>query len=147
MSPQFAAGLTAFAGLCMVAGWFAAFRNRSYLGLLGLAFLTLSSFLWVGGKAQDLGVHKHQMLLLARVLFAVCLLFFLLAGLAALRETARRMRDIRDSYRAAEEAMLEIMQASREKESKPDAETAGADDPGPENRGVPDPHQERSPRE
>ncbi len=60
MSPQFAAGLTGLAGLCMVAGWVTAFRNRAYLGWLGFAFLCLSGFLWTGNRARDLGVPDNR---------------------------------------------------------------------------------------
>ena len=53
MSPQLAGGLTALVGMCMVAGWLAAFRNRAYLGLLGLGFLTISGFLLALAKAIE----------------------------------------------------------------------------------------------
>jgi len=143
MSPQFAAGLTGLAGLCMVAGWVTAFRNRAYLGWLGFAFVCLSGFLWTGSRARDLGVpDNRQMLLLARVLLGVCLLSFALAGVAAVRETTRRLREIRDGYRAAEEALVEIVRASREKEE--DEETpAGSGGSAPPEDDAPDSSGER----
>ncbi|MCJ7822873.1 MAG: hypothetical protein MUQ26_07350, partial [Armatimonadetes bacterium] len=125
MSPELAAGLTAFAGLCMVAGWITAFRNRGYLGLLGVAFLMLAGFLLALGRAratQDTGEASDQIILLSRVLLAVCILAFTLAIVSAARETSRRLREIRQGYREAEEAMLDIVKASLEKEAKGEAE-------------------------
>jgi hypothetical protein len=132
MSPQLAAGLTAFAGLCMVAGWVTAFRNRGYLGLLGVAFLILAGFLLVLGRAratQETGAASAQMVLLSRVLLAACILSFLLAVISAARETARRLREIRTGYREAEEAMLDMVKASLEKEAEADSEPTRRDGP------------------
>ena len=131
MSPQVAAGLTAFVGVCMVAGWLSAFRNRAYLGWLGLAFLALSGSLLAHDRArqaQVLGVASPQVSLLAKILLLVCLLSFVLALVAAVRETARRLRDIRDRHRAAEEALLAMMQARREKEDEAGSEERGSGD-------------------
>lgn len=132
MSPQLAAGLTAFAGLCMVAGWVTAFRNRGYLGLLGVAFLLLAGFLLALGRAratQETGEATDQMVLLSRVLLAACMLSFVLAIVSAARETSRRLREIRGGYREAEEAMLDMVKASLEKEAKGDAEPTRRDTP------------------
>ena len=139
MSPQLAAGLTALVGVCMVAGWLTAFRNRAYLGLLGLGFLTISGFLLALAKAraaEELGADSSQIVLLARLLFGVCLLLFLLAAVAAIRETARRMREIRTGYREAEEAMLEMVQAAidKERESEADSKASGTPADSEDNR-------------
>ena len=125
MSPQLAAGLTALVGLCMVAGWLSAFRNRAYLGWLGCAFLTLSASLLSHGRSP----------LAATILLVVCLLCFLLALVAAVRETKRRVHEIRERHAAAEEAMLAMIQASREKEQQAGAGESKADEPPGEDRG------------
>ena len=135
MSPQLAAALTAIVGICMVAGWITAFRNRAYLGLLGLAFLALSGCLWTLDKARGAGgpeVSDPQMLLVARGMLVACLAFFLLAAVAAVRETARRLREIRAGYREAEEAVLEMVKASLEKEA--DSERSGVEGPPEEDK-------------
>jgi hypothetical protein len=132
MSTQLVAGLTAFAGLCMVAGWVTAFRNRGYLGLLGVAFLLLAGFLLVLGMAraaQEIGEASGQMLLLSRGLLAACILSFVLAVVSAARETARRLREIRTGYREAEEAMIEMVKASLEKEAEAESEPTRRDAP------------------
>jgi len=115
-----------------VAGWVTAFRNRGYLGLLGVAFLILAGFLLVLGRARaapETGEVSAQMVLLSRVLLAACILSFLLAVISAARETARRLREIRTGYREAEEAMLDMVKASLEKEAEADSEPTRRDGP------------------
>lgn len=121
MTPQFAAGLTAFVGLCLIAGWISGFRNRSYVGWLGFAFLALSGFLLALSKvreAQTFGATNPSMGLLARVLFVVWMGAFVLALVSAVRETSRRLRELRASHEAAAEGLLEIMRARQEKEGE-----------------------------
>jgi len=125
MSPQLAAGLTAFVGACLVAGWATGFRNRSYVGWLGAAFLTLAVSLWSTGQveaAQEVGGRSPRMGLLAMLFFFVCLVCFLIAAVTAVRETVRRLRDMRVHHEAAAEAMLAMIRARREREEKPDSE-------------------------
>lgn len=132
MSTQLVAGLTAFAGLCMVAGWATAFRNRGYLGLLGVAFLLLAGFLLALGMARDaqeIGEATGQMVLASRLLLAACILSFLLAVVSAARETTRRLREIRTGYREAEEAMLEMVKASLEKEKEAESDASRPEGP------------------
>lgn len=133
MSPQLAAGLTGFVGLCMLAGWLSAFRNRFYLGWLGLAFLSLAGAIWGSGRAEAaraLGGSDPRATLLAQVLFIVCVVAFLLALVSAVRETGRRVREIKERHAAAEEALLAMIRASRDREDK--AGLAG-DEEGPSN--------------
>ncbi len=135
MSPQLAAALTGIVGICMVAGWITAFRNRAYLGFLGLAFLILAGSLSALARAraaQEIGEPSAQMVLLTRVLLAACLLSFLLAVVTAAQETARRLREIRTGYREAEEAMLEMVKASLEKEEE--SESSNVEGPPEENK-------------
>jgi TRAP-type C4-dicarboxylate transport system permease small subunit len=109
-------------GLSMVAGWLSAFRNRAYLGLLGLAFLMLSGSLLAADRASAMqalgGPADPKMALAATVLLAGCVVSFAAALLAALRETARRVREVRERHEAAEQAMLEMIRASQEREQQ-----------------------------
>ncbi len=119
MTPQFAAGLTGFVGICLIAGWITGFRNRSYVGWLGLAFLALSGFLVALGKvreAQEFGASNPGFGLVAKALFVVWVVAFVLALMAAVRETLRRLKDLRTSHEAAAEGFLEIVRATQEKE-------------------------------
>jgi hypothetical protein len=119
-SYQLIAGLSAFAGLCLVAGWVSAFRNRAYVGWLGLAFLALSGWLWFGGaahEARDLGLTPAPYLsVLAKALFAASVLSFLIALAAAVQETRRRLRQMKEAHEASVEAMLAMMRAREERE-------------------------------
>ena len=122
MSPPLAAGLLAFVGACLVAGWITGFRNRSYVGWLGFAFLALSGSLWALGKvsaAQDLGSTDPAMALLTKVLLIICLLSFLLSAISAVRETLRRVREVRTQHESAAETLLALVQASRDRKEEP----------------------------
>jgi DNA-binding transcriptional MocR family regulator len=115
----------------MVAGWVSAFRNRAYLGWLGLSFLCLSGYLLAIDRARvahDLGLSHPGAAIAARVFLATWVLSFVLSLFTAGRETSRRIREIRASYKAREEALLEMIQAAREREGK---ERAGGGDGDP----------------
>lgn len=110
----------------MIAGWVSGFRNRSYLGWLGLAFLCLSGYLLFRDKvvtAHELGASNPGAARVAHALFVASLLAFLLSLVAAVRETARRIRAIQTSHQAAEEALLAMIRAGRE--NRPEAEREG----------------------
>jgi MFS family permease len=133
MSPQLAAGLVAFVGICLLAGWFTGFKNRSSVGWLGLAFLGLAGFLMALGKAreaQELGRAAPAMAALARALLIVGVAALLLSAVSAVRETARRLREIKESHEAAAEGLLEVMRAARERENGTQAEEGDASPSG-----------------
>jgi len=138
MSPQLAAGLTGFVGICLIAGWVAGFRNRSYVGWLGLAFLALSGFLVALGKvreAQEFGMSSPRLALLTKLLLLVWIGAFVLAFVAAVRETSQRLKELRASHEAAAEGFLEIVRAAQQKEGEAQAEqpagegSAGEEEP------------------
>ncbi|HUU53389.1 MAG TPA: hypothetical protein VMY87_00585 [Armatimonadota bacterium] len=132
MSPQLAAGLTAFVGACLLAGWVTGFRHRAYVGWLGLAFLVLAGFLLALGslrEAEALGGSDPRMATLVKVLLFVWVGALLLSAAAAVGETARRLRELRASHETAREAFLEMARARREGAEEPEEE--GADRPGP----------------
>jgi hypothetical protein len=131
MSPQVAAGLTAFVGICLIAGWITGFRNRAYVGWLGLAFLALAGFLLALGKhkeAQETGAADPRLATAVKVLLFVWVAAFLVSMVAAVRETSRRLKELRASHEAAEEGLLEIMRGRQEHETRPGP--AGAEDEG-----------------
>lgn len=128
ITPQFAAGLIAFVGICLLAGWITGFRNRSYVGWLGLAFVGLAGFLAAAGKvreAKELGGSNPGMAALAKLLVVVWVGALVLSAVSAVRETARRLREIKESHQAAAEGLLELMRASQEQESDAPAEESG----------------------
>jgi len=129
MTPQLGAGLTAFVGICLLAGWVTGFRNRSYVGLLGLAFVALAGFLIALGKAgeaHDVGLTGSGPRLAAWVLLLFSIGAFLLAAIAAVRETARRLREVRESHEEAAQGLLELVRASRERGEETQPEGGGA---------------------
>jgi ABC-type Fe3+ transport system permease subunit len=129
MTPQLAAGLTAFVGICLLAGWVTGFRNRSYVGLLGLAFIGLSGFLLAAARAraaQEIGRPEPAMATLARVLLFVWLAALLLSAVSAVREAARRLREVRESHEEAAQGLLELVRASRERGEETQPEGGGA---------------------
>ena len=105
----------------MLAGWITAFRNRSYLGWLGAFFMSLSGYLIAydsGQSARSVGLEPGGAVLAQKAFLVVCAIALVLAVVAAVRETLRRIREIQAGQRAAEEAMLAVMQASLEKEKE-----------------------------
>lgn len=111
----------------MLAGWLSAFRHRAYLGWLGLAFLTLSGSILAQDKmtvALELGAAAPQMRLAAQALLVVCAVCFVLAAVMAVQESVRRLRELKEQHRSAEEALVAMMQTSREKEARAEAEEA-----------------------
>jgi hypothetical protein len=125
------AGLLIIAGLSMVAGWATVFRNRYYLGLLGFAFLALAGALLAAQKvsaAKEFGATAPGAAAVARVLLPVAAVFFLAAVVAAVHEVRRRIAEMREDYRAAEEALLAITQASAEKEKAASGDQAASDE-------------------
>jgi hypothetical protein len=134
MTPQFAAGLTAFVGICLLAGWVSGFRNRSYVGWLGLAFLGLSGFLLAAARAraaQEMGHPEPGMAAVGKALLLLWIVALLLSALSAVRETARRLREVRASQEEAAQGLLELVRASRQRgeEAQPEAGgAAGSDD-------------------
>jgi len=119
MNPRLAAGLTAIVGLSMLAGWLSAFRNRAYLGWLGLAFMSMSGLLLSLDRiqmARQFGLPVGGAMAARMAFGVVTVLAFMLALVAAARETKRRIREIQEGHRAAEEALLEMLRASAEKD-------------------------------
>ena len=120
MTPRLAAGLTTVVGLSMLAGWLSAFRNRAYLGWLGLAFMSVSGYLLAydkGQEARSFGLPVGNAALAQKLFLLLCAIAFVLAIVAAARETVHRIREIQAGQRAAEEAMLEILKASAQREA------------------------------
>jgi len=130
LSPQAVATLLIVAGLSMVAGWAVAFRNRYYLALLGLFFLTLAGALLAADKvrhAQQFGASEPGLATLAKALFISAAVFMALALVAAVQEVRRRLAEMRESYRAAEEAFMAMAQAAKEKQEAAKAEEPSHD--------------------
>ncbi len=122
MSSDLAAALTGFVGLCLIAGWLSGFRNRGYLGWLGLAFVCLAGAIWASGEAElarEMGAAANRPMRLGQVLLGVCVVAFVLAVLSAVQETQRRVREIRARHEAAEEALIEMLRAQRGKKPDP----------------------------
>jgi len=117
MSPELIAGLTAFVGLCLVTGWFVGFRNRGYVGWLGVAFIALAGFLLSVARnrqAQELGAVDPRLAILTKVLLFVWLAALVASLGAAIGETRRRLKELKESHQAAAEGFLEAMRAARE---------------------------------
>lgn len=109
----------------MLAGWLSAFRHRAYLGWLGLAFLTLSGSILAQDKvkvALELGAAAPQMRLAAQALLVVCAVCFVLAAVMAVQESVRRLHELKERHRSAEEALMAMVKVSREKEARAEAE-------------------------
>ena len=109
MATRLAANLATLVAVSLLVGWFVAFRARTYVGWLGLSFLSLA-----------LMFHLRRAELIVKVWPFVLAtgFFFLLAFIAAAKETAQRLRSLRESHRAAEEAFLEMVKAGLAKQEE-----------------------------
>ena len=103
---QAAAYLTTLIALSLLAGWLVAFRARTYVGWLGLGFLALAIMFHL--RRAEIIARGWPFLIVATV-------FFVLAFLAAARESAQRLRALRAEREAAEQAFLEIVRAEAAK--------------------------------
>ena len=133
MTPQLAAGLTAFVGLCLLAGWVTGFRHRAYVGWLGLAFCVLAGFLLALGRvreAEEIGGSDPRMAMLVKVLLFVWVAALMLAAGTAVAETLRRLRELRNGHQEAAEALVEMVRARRELEESEGEAPDGGESPG-----------------
>jgi len=113
-----AAAVTGLLGLCFVIGFFKAFRERIYLGLLGLSFMSLAANMLV--SAPELGRVKLLLWVITGLLFvgACCL---------AVAQTLAQMRLIRERRKGLEAEMwayLEQLQRRNAEQGKT-ADAAG----------------------
>jgi len=118
MPPQTIAYLCLVVGLSMVAGWVVAFRNRPYLGLLGLSFLSLAGYVLAREavrRAQEARLSAPGLTWLEVAALVATLLLFVASFWAAVQESRRRMREVREHFRAAEDAFTTLMEAERRK--------------------------------
>ncbi len=128
LSAQLIAYFCIVTGLSMVAGWWVAFRNRPYLGLLGASFLVLAAYLMARQHAltaQAAGQADPVMRWVQVAALAVYVVLVIAAVRAALQESRRRMAEVREHFRAAEEGLMAMMEAERRRR---EAQQAKADD-------------------
>jgi len=120
-----AAVVVAFLGLCFLAGFFKALRERIYLGLLGLSFFALAGAILV--PAPALNWLKWALLALTAVLFVAAAVF-------AVARTLSQMRLIQEQRKGLEREMWEYLEQlerqTAEQESE-DVAGGGEQDSGP----------------
>ena len=132
MNPRLAASLTTIVGLSMLAGWLSAFRNRAYLGWLGLAFMSMSGYLMAYDRAQSakaFGLSTGGAVLAQKICLLLAFIGFFCSVIAAVRETKRRIREIQEGHQAAEQALLEMMKASAEHDARAESNEPSAEGP------------------
>jgi prepilin signal peptidase PulO-like enzyme (type II secretory pathway) len=101
------------AGLSMIAGWWIAFRNRPYLLSLGIFFAALAAALIIGDRMVP-GVDAPGLRWALRGAVAAAAVAFVIAVVLATQETRRRIREMREHYRAAAEALAEMARAKEQ---------------------------------
>jgi len=101
------------AGLSMLAGWWIAFRNRPYLLSLGVFFVALAAALIIGDRMVP-GVNAPGLRWALRAAVAVAVVAFVIAVVLATQETRRRIREMREHYRAAADALAEMARAKEQ---------------------------------
>lgn len=114
-----AAAVTGLLGLCFVIGFFRAFRDRLYLGLLGLSFMSLAANMLV--SAPELGRVKLALWVVTGLLFvgACCL---------AVAQTLAQMRLIREHRKGLEAEMWAYLEQLQQRNAE-QGKTADAAEP------------------
>jgi hypothetical protein len=95
-------------GLSLLAGFFIQFRDRGYVGWLGVNFLLLAGagFTWQSNPEMR------------GYLLGAAGLSFLFALVSAILHTREKLRDINDRQQAFEAQMLAMLEVEREKHKK-----------------------------
>ena len=117
MPPQTLGYLCSLVGLSMIAGWWIAFRNRPYLLLLGLFFMSLSTFLVLTGRLQT-GPITEGVKAARWIALSVGIIFFIGALIFAVQESKRRFQEMREHYQAAADALVAMTQAELQRQQQ-----------------------------
>jgi len=122
------------AGLSMLAGWWTVFRNRPYLAFLGGFFLSLAAVLTIGGRIEA-GEKTAAMKWGWWAAVGVAAVLITAAFYTAVQESRAKLREMREHYRAAADAMLEMARIQQELARRRQEEAKGEpqqDDAKPE---------------
>lgn len=106
---RIAASFCIMVGLSLLAGFITQFRQRGYLGWLGLCFLALAAAGFMSLREYPTG--RNIALGIAGVLFVF-------AFISAALQTRQRLAEIRRHQEALEAQMIAMMEAQREKERR-----------------------------
>ncbi len=82
--------------------------------------MAVSGYLMAYDAAQNARTYSLPVggaALVQKLCLLVCAITFVLAVTAAVRETRRRLREIKESHQAAEEALLAMLKSSAAKEA------------------------------
>ncbi|UCH34411.1 MAG: hypothetical protein JSV65_18095 [Armatimonadota bacterium] len=112
-----AAAVTGLLGLCFLIGFFKAFLERIYLGLLGFSFIALAAAFLIAAPA---------LAWLKIVLLVVAGLLFVSAAFFAVVQTMAQMRLIQERRKGLEREMWEYLEQLKQRA----AEEAAAADTG-----------------
>jgi len=102
-------------GLSLIAGFVSQFRERGYVGWLGLSFLALA-----------VSALSSQTNLTARnIALAAAGVFFLLSFISAVQQTRQRLAAIRRRQNEFEDQMIALLEAERARREKESGEKTG----------------------
>ena len=106
---RIAASFCIMVGLSLLAGFITQFRQRGYLGWLGLCFLALAAAGFMSWREYPTG--RNIALGIAGVLFVF-------SFISAALQTRQRLAKIRRHQEALEAQMIAMMEAQRERERR-----------------------------
>ncbi len=127
MSPQTIGYFCLIAGASMLAGWWTTFRNRPYVGLLGGFFVALAASLMIANRLET-GPVSPALKLGWWVAVVLAGLLLLGAFVMAVKESRARLREVREHYRAASEALVAMARAQEELRRRQQAEPPTEDE-------------------
>ncbi|NIM04358.1 MAG: hypothetical protein GTO55_00860, partial [Armatimonadetes bacterium] len=97
---RIAGGFCIIVGLSLVAGFLSQFRERGYVGWLGLSFLALAAAAFWSASNET---ARNYAMIVAGV-------FFVFSFYSAVQQTRERLAEIRRRHEAFEEQMLAMLQ-------------------------------------
>jgi len=116
-------GFCIIVGLSLIVGFLRQFRERGYVGWLGLCFMALAGAAFISSRMHEAMRLQQKALAAAamqqrNIVMAVAGILFVISFISAVQQTRQRIADIKRRQESIEEQMLAMLEVEREKHKK-----------------------------